>query len=257
MSAEDFLEVAESMKQEKLPGASAAPGGKPDWRGGAYSSPSAFAVSRPRTTTPKGKEPPKMDPANTPGRAKSVPPDAKNNSKVRRSLLLGRPTKSGEIAAGSHKCKEDAEENKVVAPGLGRGAGRAVVELFARPRRVRGGSGVVDEKKKCEELQEKVEASESVINRLQGEVLGLKEELEEAKRLNKELLLRNQELSEGLAVAEAKVVALRIPDQVRIPIFFSSVHVQGCPSDGDECFNLGERGRIRSVRQALSCFSLL
>lgn len=218
MSAGFGVEVPEAMKQDKVP-AAAAPVVRSESKAGSNSHP-ANAASRLKTT-PKGKEAPKLDSVNPPGRAKSVPPDIKNNSKVKRSLLLSRP-KSGEIATGSQKCKEP-EENKV--PGPGRSAGRAVVEQFARLRRVRAGSGGSDERRKCEELQEKVEVSESVIRGLQCEVLALKEELERAQSLNEELQLRNTELIEGLALAEAKIKALASPEHVRMFNFLLFVYL--------------------------------
>ncbi|XP_030539816.2 uncharacterized protein LOC115747702 isoform X1 [Rhodamnia argentea] len=147
-------------------------------------------------------------------RAKSVPPDVKNVSKAQRSLVLRTP-KSGDVVAGSQKGR-DLEEAKI---GGRAGAARAVVEQFARPRRLRptvssvtsrrNEDGVMDgNKKKCEELQEKLEFRENLVKSLQSDVLALKAELEKTLSLNVELDSKNRKLTEDLAAAENKIATL-------------------------------------------------
>lgn len=159
-------------------------------------------------------------PTQRPTRAKSVTPDVNNGSdsrSIRRALLLNKP-KSGELVLGSQKSKE-LEEVKVV--GGVRPGKTQVVEQFAKPRRQRP---VVeanckrnedDPHRKMKELKEKIEVSESLITNLQGEVLGLKTELDKEQGLNMELQLQNKKLTENLAAAEAKIAALATSQQVK------------------------------------------
>lgn len=157
-------------------------------------------------------------PTQRPTRAKSVTPDVNNGSdsrSIRRALLLNKP-KSGELVLGSQKSKE-LDEVKVmggVRPGK-----TQVVEQFAKPRRQRP---VVeanckrnedDPHRKMKELKEKIEVSESLVTNLQGEVLGLKAELDKEQGLNMELQLQNKKLTENLAAAEAKIAALTTSQQ--------------------------------------------
>lgn len=136
-----------------------------------------------------------------------------------------RTPKSGDIAAGSQQGRELEEAKTGGRPGLA----RAVVEQFARPRRLRLGAssvtstsrrnedGAMDgNKKKCEELQEKFELTENLVKSLQSEVLALKAELEKALSLNVELDSKNRKLTEELAAAEDKVATLSSFDQVRV-----------------------------------------
>ncbi|KAF7837629.1 protein CHUP1, chloroplastic isoform X1 [Senna tora] len=140
-------------------------------------------------------------------RAKSVPPDLKNNSKAKRVLLLNKP-KSGEVVVGSQKVKE-GEEAKIV---VGRFVNRPAVEQFARPRRRSADFSLRKNEddpsgKNKKELQEKLELSEDLIKNLQSEVVVLKAELDKVKSLNVELESQNRKLTENLAAAEAKVAA--------------------------------------------------
>ncbi|MED6222160.1 hypothetical protein PIB30_061697 [Stylosanthes scabra] len=151
-------------------------------------------------------------------RAKSVPPDLKNNSKAKRGVLLSNKAKPNDeaqaVVVGSPKAVEEA---KVVVGRFVRSQ-HGSVEQFSRPRRrVIGDSGLSrkteDEadgvvKKKEKELQEKLEVSESLIKDLKSEVEALKAELDRVKGLNVELESKNKKLSEDLAAAEAKIVAV-------------------------------------------------
>ncbi|KAL6188363.1 hypothetical protein ACLB2K_039756 [Fragaria x ananassa] len=155
-------------------------------------------------------------PTQRPSRAKSVTPDVSHSSdsrSVRRALLQNKP-KSGELVLGSQKSK-DFEEFKVV--GISRKP--QVVEQFAKPRRQRH---VVEANSKrneddphwnMKEMQEKIEVSDSLIMKLQAEVLGLKAELDKEHGLNLELQAQNKRLSDNLAAAEAKIAALTTPQQ--------------------------------------------
>ncbi|KAF8017677.1 hypothetical protein BT93_H2771 [Corymbia citriodora subsp. variegata] len=187
------------------------------WVSGNSTSHSATTTTPSRfRATPKVKESLKTAGDVLRDRAKSVPPDAKNDSKAQRSLVLRTP-KSGDVAAGSQKGRE-LEEAKT---GGRLGAARAVVEQFARPRRLRLGlssvtstsrrseNGVMDgNKKKCEELQEKFDIHGNLVKSLQSEVLALKAELERALSLNVELDSKNRKLTEDLAAAEDKIATL-------------------------------------------------
>ncbi|XP_054806630.1 uncharacterized protein LOC129309218 isoform X2 [Prosopis cineraria] len=139
-------------------------------------------------------------------RAKSVPPDMKNNSKAKRALLLNKP-KSGEVVEGSQKARE-TEEAKVV---MGRFVNRPAVEQFARPRRRSGDFSLrknEDDPSAKKEMQEKLDLSENLIRNLESEVVALKAELGRVKSLNVELESQNRQLTENLAAAEAKLVAV-------------------------------------------------
>ncbi|KAL1334363.1 protein CHUP1, chloroplastic isoform X2 [Arachis ipaensis] len=148
-------------------------------------------------------------------RAKSVPPDMKNNSKAKRGVVLSNKAKPNEevVVLGSQKAVEEA---KVVVGRFVRSQ-HGSVEQFARPRRrVIGDSGlsrrIEDEadgvvKRKEKELPEKLELSENLIKDLKSEVVALKAELDRVKGLNVELESKNKKLSEDLAAAEAKMVA--------------------------------------------------
>lgn len=209
------------MKQETPPRATPAVRAECRTSGNSISHSSATTPSRFRAT-PKVKESLKAAGDVLRDRAKSVPPDVKNDSKAQRSLVLRNP-KSGDVAAGSQKGRE-LEEAKI--GGRARAA-RTVVEQFARPRRLRPGvssvtsrrneDGVVDgNKKKREELQEKFELNENLVKSLQSEVLALKVELEKALSLNGELESKNRKLTEDLAAAEHKIATLSSFDQVRV-----------------------------------------
>ena len=159
-------------------------------------------------------------------RAKSVPPDLKNNSKARRGVVLNKPKPNEEVVVvGSQK---GAEEAKVI---VGRFVSRHGVEQFAtRTRRRVGDSGLrrgedeADGKKKNEkELQEKLEVSENLIKNLQAELLGLKAELDRVKGLNVELESKNKKLTEDLAAADVKMVAVGSSGKVRTLNFFGFV----------------------------------
>ncbi|XP_030472905.1 actin cytoskeleton-regulatory complex protein PAN1 isoform X1 [Syzygium oleosum] len=208
----------EAMKQETPPRATPAVRAECRTSGNSISHSSATTPSRFRAT-PKVKESLKAAGDVPRDRAKSVPPDVKNDSKAQRSLVLRNP-KSGDVAAGSQKGRE-LEEAKI--GGRARAA-RTVVEQFARPRRLRPGvssvtsrrneDGVVDgNKKKREELQEKFELNENLVKSLQSEVLALKVELEKALSLNGELESKNRKLTEDLAAAEHKIATLSSFDQ--------------------------------------------
>ncbi|KAK7264800.1 hypothetical protein RJT34_32411 [Clitoria ternatea] len=134
-------------------------------------------------------------------RAKSVPPDLNNISRVKRGgvVLNNKPKVSDEVV-GSQKGREGGDEAKVVAA--------------ARPRRRVGDFGLRRSrdddddphgKNKKKELQEKLELSESLVKDLQSEVLALKAELDKVKSSNVELESQNRKLTRDLAAAEAKI----------------------------------------------------
>ncbi|KAI5572320.1 hypothetical protein BDE02_10G004500 [Populus trichocarpa] len=141
-------------------------------------------------------------------RAKSVPPDVKKDTKLRKSLVGNNKPKSGELVVGS-------QDVTVV----GRSVNRPGSEQFARPRRQRPVLDPINASRRNEEesykkgLHEKLELSETLINDLQSEVLALKVELDKANGLNQELELQNKKLTEDLAAAEAKVSALNTRHQ--------------------------------------------
>ncbi|KAG8658964.1 protein CHUP1, chloroplastic [Manihot esculenta] len=174
------------------------------------------------TTTPsrfrlnsKAKESPKPELANgslspaSHARAKSVPPDVKTHSKVRRSLLMNKP-KSVEYVIGSQKAR-DNEDVRVV----GRSGNRPVVEQFARPRPHRpvDSAAARNEQEATKELQEKLVLKEGLIKDLQSEVSALKAELDKAHSLNKELESQNKKLALDLSAAAVKIGALNTHDQ--------------------------------------------
>ncbi|KAL2581113.1 hypothetical protein AAZX31_15G176300 [Glycine max] len=164
----------------------------------------------------KYREPPKTPPevvnngmVSTPlRRAKSVTPELKHNSRIKKGLVLNKAKPNEEVLGTTQRGRE-VEEAKVVS----RFVRPHAVEQFSRPR-----SGVGDfafkrdkedpDGKSKKELMEKLEASESLIKNLQSEVLALKAELEKVKGLNVELESNNRKLTEDLAAAEAKVVSL-------------------------------------------------
>ncbi|CAL5199085.1 unnamed protein product [Lathyrus oleraceus] len=124
-------------------------------------------------------------------RAKSVPPELKNNSKAKRSIVM----KSIQEVETSHKgstSSREVEETKVA--------------VVAPPRRRR----IEDDHdaKEKKELLEKLEASESLIKNLQSEVKALKDELEHVKSLKIELESQNIKLTQNLATAEANLAAV-------------------------------------------------
>ncbi|XP_027360097.1 uncharacterized protein LOC113868570 isoform X3 [Abrus precatorius] len=146
----------------------------------------------------KSKEPPKTPPevVNVNGvvsvssrRAKSVTPELKNNSRVKRGLVMNKAKPNDEVL-GTQKGRE-VEEAKVVA------------RFVSRHR-----DKVDPDEKNKKELMEKLEVSESLIKNLQSEVLALKAELDKVKSLNVELESHKKKLTEDLAAAEAKVVTL-------------------------------------------------
>lgn len=147
-------------------------------------------------------------------RAKSVTPDIKNNSRVKRGIVMNKAKPNEEIVRGQKG--REVEEAKVVA----RFVRYHAVEQFARPRRevvdfgLRRDEEDIDGKKK-KELQEKLEVSDSLIKNLESEVVALKSELAEMKSLNVELESQNKKLTEDLAAAEAKVVTVGGSEKVR------------------------------------------
>ncbi|CAJ1975686.1 unnamed protein product [Sphenostylis stenocarpa] len=171
----------------------------------------------------KYREPPKTPPevvngvVSTPSRrAKSVTPELKHNSRIKRGLLLNK-AKPNEEVMGTQRGRE-AEEAKVVS----RVVRPHVVELFARPRSAVGNFALKRDKedhdgKSKKELTEKLEVSESLIKNLQSEVLALKAELEKVKSLNVELESDNRKLTEDLAAAESKVVSFSGSEKMKEP----------------------------------------
>ena len=126
-------------------------------------------------------------------RAKSVPPDMKNNSKAKRSIFMNKVVKSiEEEVESSHKGSREGEVAKVV--------------VVAPPRRRRIEEDDPDVKEK-KELLEKLEVSENLIKSLQSEVKALKDELNQVKSLNIDLESQNIKLNQNLASAEAKIAA--------------------------------------------------
>ncbi|TKY54335.1 CHUP1 [Spatholobus suberectus] len=157
---------------------------------------------RPRASSKAPKSPPEVvnGASVSSTRAKSVPPDLKNVSRAKRGVV------------GSQKGRE-AEEAKVV--------------VVARPRRRVGGFGLRKsedddpdgkKKKKKKELKEKLEVSENLIESLQSEVLGLREELDRVKSLNVELESHNRRLTQDLAAAEAKIATVGTGKSGKEPI---------------------------------------
>ncbi|KAK7328573.1 hypothetical protein VNO77_22685 [Canavalia gladiata] len=166
----------------------------------------------------KSKEPPKTPPevVNVNGvvsvssrRAKSVTPELKNNSRIKRGLVMNKAKPNEEVVGTQKGNNREAEEAKVVA----RFVSRHVVEQFARPRTVVGDFALKRDKedpdgKNKKELMEKLKVNESLVKNLQSEVLALKAELDKVKNLNVELESHNKKLTQDLAAAEAKVVTL-------------------------------------------------
>ncbi|KAK7304039.1 hypothetical protein RJT34_15042 [Clitoria ternatea] len=168
----------------------------------------------------KSKEPPKTPPEgiNINGvtsissrRAKSVTPDLKNNSKVKRGLVnVMNKAKTNEDAVGIIQRGREVEEAKVVA----RFVSRHVVEQIARPRNgvaefaLKRDKEDLDERNNHKELMEKLEVSENLNKNLQCEVVALKAELDKVKSLNVELESHNRKLTDDLAAAESKLVTL-------------------------------------------------
>lgn len=150
----------------------------------------------------KAKESPKTPPeivnrvstiSSSSTRAKSVPPDMKNNSKAKRSIFMNKVVKSiEEEVESSHKGSREGEVAKVV--------------VVAPPRRRRIEEDDPDVKEK-KELLEKLEVSENLIKSLQSEVKALKDELNQVKSLNIDLESQNIKLNQNLASAEAKISA--------------------------------------------------
>jgi len=122
-------------------------------------------------------------------RAKSVPPDMKNNSKAKRSIFM---KSIEEEVESSHKGSREGEVAKVV------------VVAPPRRRRIEDDDPDVKEKK---ELLEKLAVSENLIKSLQSEVKALKDELNQVKSLNIDLESQNIKLNQNLASAEAKIAA--------------------------------------------------
>uniref|UniRef100_A0A6N2MWG4 Protein CHUP1, chloroplastic n=1 Tax=Salix viminalis TaxID=40686 RepID=A0A6N2MWG4_SALVM len=164
-----------------------------------------FTTPKPAEAANNGSQVP--SPANN-TRAKSVPPDVKKDTKVRKSLVGNNKPKSGELFVGS-------QDVAVV----GRFVNRPGSEQFARPRRLRPVLDPINASRRNEEesyrkgLHEKLELSETLIKDLQSEVLALKVELDKANGLNQELELQNKKLTGDLAAAEAKVSALNTRQQ--------------------------------------------
>lgn len=126
-------------------------------------------------------------------RAKSVPPDMKNNSKAKRSIFMNKVVKSIEEVESSHKAGREGEVAKVV--------------VVAPPRRRRIEEEDDPDVKDKKELLEKLEVSENLIKSLQSEVMALKDELNQVKSLNIDLESQNIKLNQNLASAEAKIAA--------------------------------------------------
>lgn len=134
-------------------------------------------------------------------RAKSVPPDMKNNSKAKRSIFMNKVVKSiEEEVESSHKGSKEGEVAKVV--------------VVAPPRRRRIEEDDPDVKEK-KELLEKLEVSENLIKSLQSEIKALKDELNQVKGLNIDLESQNIKLNQNLASAEAKIVAFGTSSSTR------------------------------------------
>ncbi|KAH7513543.1 hypothetical protein FEM48_Zijuj12G0211400 [Ziziphus jujuba var. spinosa] len=163
-----------------------------------------------------------------------------NSIKVRRPLGGSKQPKSAEQSEeaplpplGSQKGgglgRRELEESKAVVRRH-----PVAVEQFARPRRHQRSASVMDpttpkkiehdppsqlhrisNKKKSnseQELQEKLEMSQSFIRNLESEMLSLKAELDKARAFNLELQSHNDKLTRDLAAAEAKVQALSSRD---------------------------------------------
>jgi len=167
----------------------------------------------------KYREPPRTPPEVVNGvtrRAKSVTPELKHTSRIKRGVVPNK-TKPNEEVVGSHRGRE-AEEAKVVS----RFVRPHIVEQFVRPRSVVGDFAMKRDKedpdgKSKKELMEKLEVSESLIKNLQSEVLALKAELEKVKGLNVELESHNRKLTEDVAAAESKVMmSLGGSEKVRV-----------------------------------------
>ncbi|XP_012573389.1 INCREASED PETAL GROWTH ANISOTROPY 1-like protein 2 isoform X2 [Cicer arietinum] len=126
-------------------------------------------------------------------RAKSVPPDLKNNSKAKRGIVvMNKLVKSNEeVECSSQKGTKEAEEAKIVV---------------VRPRRRRTNDDPDEKEKK--EMVEKLEMSDNLIKNLESEVKALKAELDKVKNLNVELESQNVKLTQNLAAAEAKIAAV-------------------------------------------------
>ncbi|ESW10567.1 hypothetical protein PHAVU_009G220500 [Phaseolus vulgaris] len=172
----------------------------------------------------KYREPPRTPPevvngvVSTPTRrAKSVTPELKHASRIKRGLVLNK-AKPNEEVVGTHRGREAVEPKAV--PRFMR---PHAVEQFASPRSAVGDFAMKRDKeepdgKSKKELMEKLEVSESLIRNLQSEVLALKAELEKVKGLNVELESHNRKLTKDIAAAESKVMSLGGSEKMKEPI---------------------------------------
>ena len=180
------------------------------------------------------REPPRTPPevvkrvVSTPTRrAKSVTPELKHSSRIKRGLVLNK-AKPNEEVVGTHRGREAVE-----AKAVSRFMRPHAVEQFARPRSAVGDFAMKRDKeepdgKSKKELMEKLEVSESLIKNLQSEVLALKAELEKVKGLNVELESHNRKLSKDIAAAESKVISLGGNEKVRVQLLMGLLFVIIC-----------------------------
>ncbi|KAK2645380.1 hypothetical protein Ddye_020575 [Dipteronia dyeriana] len=146
-------------------------------------------------------------------RPKPVSPDVKNTNitaaKSRRALVLNKP-KSPEDSSSVGSQKVD--QVKVLARSRRQRIGVTLEAISGKNE-----NGLLDERKKNKELEEKLVFSKSLVKDLQSEVLSLKEELDKALSLTAELEKQNKKFVEDLVAAEAEIAALSSRHQKREP----------------------------------------
>ncbi|RWR98105.1 protein CHUP1, chloroplastic [Cinnamomum micranthum f. kanehirae] len=138
-------------------------------------------------------------------RTRSVVAETNNIQRARRSLGMNR-LKAGEDTT-AQKGREMEERRLVGRPG------NRAVEQFARlPRRLDHSSKRIEDEPdaKREELQQKLDMSENLVQELQSEISVLKSQVEKLQSLNSELESQNRRFKEDLATAEAKISTFQL-----------------------------------------------
>ncbi|KAJ0980026.1 hypothetical protein J5N97_015500 [Dioscorea zingiberensis] len=168
-----------------------------------------------RARASRSKECPRVEPANgvSPGlkaRPKTVSPEPNAIPKPGRSILLTKlKPGDGEVGAPGER---EMDDPKIVSR-----TGNRAVEHYARLRRRSDANHKgVDIDGKTKELQQRLEASESLVNRLQSEALMMRAQLEKMHGHNLELEAQKKQLTESLLAAQAKISAYENLDQVAV-----------------------------------------
>lgn len=166
-----------------------------------------------RARASRTKECPRAEPVNgvSPGlklRPKPVSPEPNTIPKPGRSILPSKMRPGGdEVGAPGER---EMEDPKIVVR-----TGNRAVEHYARMRR-RSDSNFkgVEVDGKTSEWQQRLEASESLVNRLQSEMLMMKAQLERMHSHNLELEAHKKQLTESLLAAQAKISGYERRDQL-------------------------------------------